>query len=189
MRGLDARRAPAAPRAPPRTPGATTSTFCHASAAPLRSCLPKARTMPMLSSVLAWLGIDDERSIELRQRLVRLVHVVVGDAEVGAGVDVLRIDLQRRLVPLGRFLEPAGVEVHVAELHARDRVGRILLRGRLHRGRARLVERRRRLRARPARPWLGAAGGRRRRRGPAGALLAADNPADQDAEEHARPRP
>src|SRR5262249_54130970 len=43
--------------------GATTRIFCQTSAAPFRSCLPKARTMPMLSSVLACDGsIASDRS-------------------------------------------------------------------------------------------------------------------------------
>ena len=76
--------------------GAMSMTFCHAAAAPSRSCLPNARTMPMFSSVFVCFAIDRQRAIELRQRPIRLVHVVVGDPEIRAGVDVLRVDRQRR---------------------------------------------------------------------------------------------
>ncbi len=132
-------------------------------------------------------GIDRERAIELGECAVRLVHVVVGDAQVGAGVDVLRMDLQRCFVPVGGFLEPARVEVHVGQLHAGDGIRGILLRRGLHRGRARLVERRRRGRVGPAGGRLAGGGGRRRRRRrPAGPLLGADNPTDEHAEKDAR---
>src|SRR4029079_8872813 len=96
---------------------------------------------------------------------------------------VLRVDLQRRLVPFRRFLEAPRVEVHVGQLHARHRVGRVLLRRQLHRRGARLVERRRR--------GLAAAGLRRRRGGhgrrrrAVASLLAADDPPHQHPEEHA----
>src|SRR5579859_1029194 len=37
-------------------PGASSMTFCHDSVAPFRSCLPKALTIPTLSSVFTCLG-------------------------------------------------------------------------------------------------------------------------------------
>ena len=65
------------------------------------------------------LGIDRQRLLELLQRAVGLIGVVVGDPEVGADVDVLRIDLERRLIPAGGFVEALAVEVQVAELRPR----------------------------------------------------------------------
>src|SRR5258708_18018279 len=52
-------------------------------------------------------GIDAQRPVELCERAIRLVHVVVRDAEVGAAVDVLRMDRQLLLIPLRCALEPA----------------------------------------------------------------------------------
>ena len=43
--------------------------------------------------------IDGERAIELLERAIRLVHVVVADAEVGARADVSRLDDERLLIP------------------------------------------------------------------------------------------
>ena len=52
-------------------------TCCHAFVAPSRSCLPNALTMPMFSSVFACLGSILSECVELRERLVGLVRVVV----------------------------------------------------------------------------------------------------------------
>src|SRR5206468_1908047 len=45
------------------------------------------------------LRIDRERSIELRQRAIRLVRVVIRNSEIRAGIHVLRVDLDRLFVP------------------------------------------------------------------------------------------
>ena len=37
--------------------GASVTTFCHSAAAPFRSCLPNASTMPLLSSVFVCVGL------------------------------------------------------------------------------------------------------------------------------------
>ena len=70
---------------------------------------------------LGVLRIELQRVLELRQRFVRLVRVVVADAEVGADVDVVGLELQRLGVPLDRVVVPLGVEIEVAELDARLR--------------------------------------------------------------------
>ena len=54
--------------------------------------------------------------IELLERLVRLVRVVVATPRSVLDVDVLRVELQRLVVPLDRVVVALGVEVQVAEL-------------------------------------------------------------------------
>ena len=102
--------------------------------------MPNALTMPTFSSVLACFGSILSESIELLERLVRLVRVVVAHAEVGADVDVVRRQLQRLLVPLDRIVVALGIEVEVAELDARLRVRRLALGDRLERVDLRFVE-------------------------------------------------
>ena len=58
--------------------------------APSRSCLPNALHDADVQQRLGVLRIELQRVVELLERLVRLVRVVVADAEVGADVDVLR---------------------------------------------------------------------------------------------------
>ena len=136
------RRARAWPPALPGSPARAACTSSHAFAAPCRSCLPNARTIPTLSSVFVCFGSICERLVELRQRAIRLIQVVVADAEIGADVGVRRIERQRRLVPPRRLLVLLGVEVQVAQLDARRRVasarpthdGRGLHLGRVERG-------------------------------------------------------
>ena len=142
-------------------------------------------------SAASWraVGIDRERAVELRQRLVRLVHVVVGDAEIGADVDVLRMDRQRLLVPVARppGSGPRRNTCCRARRGWRRRIGfccAVVLSadarasssgGRLPADRSTPTRP-----ARPARLTLAAAARTRR------PLLGADDPADQQAEEHAR---
>ena len=94
---------------------------------PLEVLLAEGADDAHVQQRLGVLRIDHEGAVELRERLVRLVHVVVRDAEVGAGVDVARIDLQRRFVPLGRFLEPAASKYMLPSARG-DGVRRVLLR-------------------------------------------------------------
>jgi hypothetical protein len=54
---------------------------------------------------------------------VRLIHVVVGNPEIGAGIGLTRIDPQRILVPAGCLFEAFGVEIEIRKLHARGGVG------------------------------------------------------------------
>ena len=81
------RRAPVAPDAPTFSPsspcfarrpsslsGAMATTCSHDSAAPARSCLPKARMMPWLSSVFRCLASIGERPVDLGQRAIDLVR-------------------------------------------------------------------------------------------------------------------
>ena len=77
--------------------------------------------------------VDGRARAELLQRLIGLVRVVVTDAEVGAGIDVLRIELERLLVVLDRIVVALGVEVGVAKLHVRARVLGIVLDDRVER--------------------------------------------------------
>src|SRR6266851_7473475 len=84
---------------------------------------------------LGVLRIDLEGTLELLERLVGLVRIVVADPEVGAHVDVVRRQPQRVAVPL-------GIEVEVAELRARRGVGRLTLGDRLERVHLRVVEHR-----------------------------------------------
>ena len=62
------------------------------------------------------LRIDRKRSVDLRQCLVDAIRVVETHREVGADVDVVGVELERRLVPRNREVRPIGVEIHVAEL-------------------------------------------------------------------------
>ena len=64
------------------------------------------------------LGSTDQRMLELLDRAIRLVRVVVGDAEVGRHVGVGRLQLQRVLVPRDGVGVLLGVEVDVAQLDA-----------------------------------------------------------------------
>src|SRR5438445_3413575 len=86
------------------------------------------------------LRVELQRSLELGQRLVRLVRVIVRHTEVRAGVDVLRRELQRFRVPGDRLVVPLCVEVQVAELHARSGVGRLTFGHRLECPDLRLVQ-------------------------------------------------
>ena len=129
--------------------------------------------------------VQAQRYVELRERAIDLVRVVVADAQVRARVHVLRVQFEHRLVPGCRQIESLGVEVEIRQFEpgvgvVRARVGRAF-----ELGRARGVERRRgrrRLRSR-----TGSGSGRlrggcgRRRRG----LLTADDPPDQQTEARA----
>ena len=127
--------------------------------------------------------IELQRIVELLQRAVGLVRIVIADAEVRAGVHVLGIDLERVFVPLDGIRIPLGVEVRIAELDACHRVLGIgpddVLEG-LHTG---LVEHRR-LACLSSSIGLFLDGRLRPQRWPA-SLLGPDDPADDDAEQHA----
>ncbi len=71
--------------------------------------------------------IERQRAVELFQRPVGLIGVVVGDPEIGAGVHVLRIDLERGQIPARRFVEALTVEVQIAELGPYLGVARLTL--------------------------------------------------------------
>ena len=94
------------------------------------------------------LRIDLQRLLELLDGEVGLVVVVVAHAEVGADVHVLRVERQRLAVPLDRVGVAAGVVVEISELRARDGVLGIAVDDRAKRLHLRLVEHRRRRRAR-----------------------------------------
>ena len=148
---------------------------------PIEILLAERADDPDVQQRLGVIRIELERPVELGQRDVRLVHVVVADPEIRADVDVLGIDAQRLLVPLDGITIQLVIEVQVAQLDAHGGILRVALCGRLERRDASLVKRRRRCRLRLGR--LGFGSGWRRPRGTG--LLAADNPADQEAEEHA----
>ena len=102
--------------------GAISTSRRQTSVAPLRSCLPNARTTPRFSSDLRVLRIELQRMLELLDREVRLVVVVVAHAQVGADVHVFRVERQRLAVPLDRIGVAAGIVVEISELRARDSV-------------------------------------------------------------------
>src|SRR5262249_16950893 len=126
--------------------------------------------------------IDGERSIELRERSIWLVPVVIGDTEIRARVHVFRIDAQGLLVPTRRFVVSFAVEIQVAKLDAEVRVRRISVRLCLQLSGPGLVKRRGLLGARRSSRRRGRSC---RRRGHDRGPLAADNPADQYAEKDA----
>ncbi len=67
---------------------------------------------------LGMFRVECERPLELLEGAIGLVGVVVGDAEIGAGIDVLRIDLERREIPADGFVESLTIEIYVAELRS-----------------------------------------------------------------------
>jgi hypothetical protein len=81
----------------------------------------------MLKSVCAWPGSIAERSVELRQRLVGPADVVERGPEVGAHVDVVRIEREGLLVVRDGLAEPVRVVETIGELDRRFRVLRIAL--------------------------------------------------------------
>ena len=83
-------------------------------------------------------------SIRMGEGLVWLVRVVVRHAEIGAEIGIVRLELDGFAVPLHSILVALGIEVHVAELDARLRVGRLTFSHRLVSSHLVLVEQRRR---------------------------------------------
>ena len=75
---------------------------------------------------LGVLRLDLQRALELRQRPIGLVGVVVADPEVGRDVDVLRVEPERRFVPGDGFGIALGVEVGVADLGPDRGVARVV---------------------------------------------------------------
>ena len=71
--------------------------------------------------------IRSQRTLKLFERAIRLVHVVVGDSEIGARIGVARIDLQRLFIPFRGILKPFGIEVQIGELNANACIGGVLL--------------------------------------------------------------
>src|SRR5262249_44416304 len=61
------------------------------------------------------LRVNLQRMRELLDRFVRLVDVVVADAQVRADVDVVRIQLERVAVPLDGVVVVLGIEVEVRQ--------------------------------------------------------------------------
>ena len=130
---------------------------------------PEGADDALIEQRLQMLRIDRERLVELRERAVRLVRVVVGHAEIGAGVDVLRIELERGFIPR----ESPGRTARRRSTGCRARRGRARWRAArwpaAQVGRLRGIERRRR-RGRSGRgagrrrSAAGAAGGGRRGR-------------------------
>jgi hypothetical protein len=86
------------------------------------------------------LRIDFQRLLELRERLVGLIRVVVTDAQIGADIDVIRLKLQCFAVPLDRVVVLFGVEVEILEFDSRLGVGCFPLRDCLERVHLCLVE-------------------------------------------------
>ncbi len=125
--------------------------------------------------------VDLERTLELFERAIRLIHVVVGDPEIRAHIRIAGFEPERLLVPACGIRKAARIEVHIAELDARGGILRVPSGGCLQLHGACFVERnggltlllgRRRRRSRRL--------GRPRR----GLLIAADHPADQEAEKN-----
>src|SRR4029453_17666987 len=127
-------------------------------------------------------GADLQRSLELRQRLIRLVAVVVAHAEIRAGVGVPRIELDSLLVPLDCIVPPLGVEIHIAELNRRVDVLRVALKNGVQRLYAPFIQLRGLLLRRAAGRWLSCSSSCRRCRTSAPSLLRADDPTQDDAE-------
>src|SRR4051794_35795382 len=75
---------------------------------------------PLIQHRLGMLGIDLQRALKLRERLVRLILVVVADTQVGTHVGIGRIERDRLFVPLDGIVVSLGVEVEVAELRTRS---------------------------------------------------------------------
>ena len=123
--------------------GASSTTFFHSAAAPCRSSLPKASTMPLLSSVLVCLGSSFRLRSNVAERLVGAVHVVVADAEIGVRVHVRGLELHGALVPRDRVVPALGVEVGVRQLQRRRGVLGIALEDRGQRLHLGFVQRRR----------------------------------------------
>ena len=168
-------------RFPSAESGAYSTTRCHASRGPLEIVFPERAHDADVQQRFGVTRVDRQRAVELLERAIGLVHVVVADAEIRAGADVARLDGDRLLVPARGICEALRVEIEVAELEP-------------HRGILRVSF----CRLRPARPRAtrraappstaqtsaarSAAGAATRRRG---VLLAADDPADENAEKHA----
>ena len=129
MRGLQASSARFA-ACPSGLSGASSMHLLPRAVGPGQVLLAERAHDALVQQRLRVLGIDASAIVELRERLVGLVRVVVADAEVGADVDVLRAELERLVVPLDRLVVPLGVEVQVAELDARGRVRRLACRRR-----------------------------------------------------------
>ena len=68
-------------------------TSSHAAVAPARSCLPNALTIPRLRQRLGVLRVDPQRLLDLADRAVGLIGVVVADAEIRADIDVAGVRL------------------------------------------------------------------------------------------------
>ncbi len=124
--------------------GAISTSRRHTSVAPFRSCLPNARTTPRFSSDFVCFGLSCQRLLELLDRKIRLVVVVVAHAEIRADVHRFRIDRQRLAVPLDRVGVAAGIVVEVAELRAGHGVLRVRVDHGSKRLHLRLVQHRRR---------------------------------------------
>jgi hypothetical protein len=80
--------------------------------------------------------------LELLHCAIRLVHVVIGDTEVGRDVRIGRLQRERGLVPGDGVGIAFSVEIGVAELHARLGILRILFGRRAQRLHAVFIERR-----------------------------------------------
>ena len=111
--------------------GASSTTCCQAFVAPSRSCFPNAEHDPLVQHGLRVLRVDLERVLELRQRAIGLVRVVVAHPEVGADIRVGGIELERRLVPLDRLIvllgsRSTGWRAECAAWRSLDRTGRYL---------------------------------------------------------------
>ena len=126
MRVLAGLRAPFLAACPSGESGERATTCSHAFAAPAQVLLAEGADDADVQQRLGVLRIDRQRLLELRDRAVGLVRVVVRHAEVGRDVRVARVERQRLLVPRDRLRVLLGVEEHVAQLHARLRVLRVL---------------------------------------------------------------
>ena len=67
----------------------------------------------------------------MREGVIRAVRIKVADPQIGADVDVIRIELQRSLVGVDRVGPLLGVEIGVSELRVIAGVLRVLLNSRL----------------------------------------------------------
>ena len=71
------------------------------------------------------LRIDGQRLVELRERPIGLIGIVVRNPQIGAGVHVPGIDFHRRLVPPRRVGVSLGIAGQVAKLHPHLGVGEL----------------------------------------------------------------
>ena len=60
--------------------------------------------------------INFKRTGELGECTVRVVELVIRHSEVGANLNLFRIQSNNRLIPGHRFFEPTGVEIEIAEI-------------------------------------------------------------------------
>ena len=126
-------------------------------------------------------GIELERVVELRERPVRLLRVVVRHGKVGTNFHGIRVEFQRRFVPGSGLTVALTVKIEVPQHGAHGRIRRPRSRLPLEIGCLGRIERRR---CRAARSGF-RLGGRRCNRDGRLPVLTTDNPSDQEAKKRA----